>query len=208
MRLHDGQRVDLNPGDIVILPHGDAHFLGNGSPERPVDSLRTLGKNLTEGLKLVRFGGGGEITSFVCGYLACKRRLSEVFFAGLPRMLKVHVAVESSGRWLEHAIRFSVEDSEAGCPGGGLVVAKLSEVLFVETLRRYINALPADQTGWLAGLRDPAISQALALLHKQPADPWTIADLARRTGTSRTRLTERFRHFLGSSPMAYLAQWR
>jgi AraC-like DNA-binding protein len=83
-----------------------------------------------------------------------------------------------------------------------------SEVLFVETLRRYINALPSDQIGWLAGARDPLIGQALALLHKEPADPWTVSNLARRTGLSRTRFAERFRHFLGESPMAYLAQWR
>jgi AraC-like DNA-binding protein len=207
-RLPEGQREELTAGDIVILPHGDAHLLGNGSPEKPVDSLKTLEKNLSQGLKLARFGGGGEITRFVCGYLVCEPRLSEVFLAGLPQLLKVHVAKEPSGQWLEHAIRFSVDAAGAACAGGGLVIAKLSEVLFVETLRRYINALPADQTGWLAGARDPVIGQALALLHKEPAHPWIISNLARRVGLSRTRLAERFRHFLGESPMAYLAQWR
>jgi transcriptional regulator GlxA family with amidase domain len=92
--------------------------------------------------------------------------------------------------------------------GSELVLARLSEVLFVETLRRYINGLPPDQIGWLAGARDPIIGQALALLHKEPADPWTLPGLARRVGLSRTRLADRFRHFLGESPMAYLAQWR
>jgi len=92
--------------------------------------------------------------------------------------------------------------------GSELVLAKLSEVLFVETLRRYINALPPDQIGWLAGVRDPVIGQALALMHKEPADPWTISSLARRVGLSRTTLAERFRHFLEDSPMAYLARWR
>jgi transcriptional regulator GlxA family with amidase domain len=81
-------------------------------------------------------------------------------------------------------------------------------VLFVETLRRYINRLPPGETGWLAGARDPVIGQALALMHKDPAHPWTIEDVARSVGLSRTRLAERFRHFLGESPMAYLAQWR
>jgi transcriptional regulator GlxA family with amidase domain len=81
-------------------------------------------------------------------------------------------------------------------------------VLFVETLRRYISELPPDQKGWLAGARDPIIGQALALMHKEPAHPWTIANLARRIGLSRTRLAERFRQFLGESPIAYLSQWR
>lgn len=207
-RLPDGRREQLTAGDIVIFPHGDAHWLGNGSPEKPVDSLHTLAKNLTQGIKLARFGGGGEITRFVCGFMACEPRLSEVFLAGLPKMLKVHVANEPSGEWLEHSIRFSVSEANGSNAGSGLVLAKLSELLFVETLRRYINSLPPDQTGWLAGARDPIIGQALALLHKDPAHQWTISNLARGVGLSRTRLAERFRHFLEESPMAYLTQWR
>ncbi len=206
-RLADGRREELTAGDIVIFPHGDAHVLGNGSPEKPVDSLRVFAKDLTRGLKLVRYGGGGEITRFVCGFLACDPQLSEVFLAGLPPMLKVHVANESWGQWLEHSIRFSVGEVGSNA-GGALALAKLSEALFVETLRRYVNALPPGQIGWLAGARDPIIGQALALLHKEPAYPWTVSNLARRVGLSRTRLAERFRHFLGESTMAYLSQWR
>ncbi|HEY2845494.1 MAG TPA: AraC family transcriptional regulator [Bryobacteraceae bacterium] len=207
-RLADGRREELTAGDIVIFPHGDAHFLGNGSPEKPVDSFRTFAKNLTEGLKVARFGGGGETTRFVCGFMACEPRLSEVFLAGLPPMLRVPAAKDPSSQWLEHAIRFSVGDGNDSNAGSGVVVAKLSEVLFVETLRRYINTLPPGETGWLAGARDPVIGQALALLHKDPAYPWTILELAKRVGLSRTRLAERFRHYLGASPMAYLAKWR
>jgi AraC-like DNA-binding protein len=198
----------LTAGDIVIFPHGDAHVLGIGLPEKPLDAVQMFAKNLTQGFKLARFGGGGEITRFVCGFMVCEPRLSEVFLAGLPKMLKVHIANEPSGEWLENSIRFSVGEATGSNAGSGLVLAKLSEVLFVETLRRYINALPPDQTGWLAGARDPVISQALAFLHSEPADPWTVSNLARRIGLSRTRLAERFRHFLGESPMAYLAQWR
>jgi AraC-like DNA-binding protein len=208
VRLPDGRREELTAGDIVIFPHGDAHLLGNGAPGKPVEALRMFAKNLTQGLKLVRYGGGGEITRFVCGYLACEARLSDIFLAGLPPMLKVHIAKEPSGQWLEHSIRFSVNEVNGAVAGSGLVLAKLSEVLFVETLRRYINALPPDQVGWLAGARDPVIGQALALLHKDPAYPWTISNLARRVGLSRSRLADRFRHFLEVAPMAYLTKWR
>jgi AraC-like DNA-binding protein len=214
-RLPDGRREELVAGDIVVFPHGDGHFLGNGSPEKPVDSFKTFTKNLTEGLSVARFGGGGEITRFVCGFLACQPRLSEVFLAGLPPMLKVHIGKEPSGQWIENSIRFSVggpvgeNAADAGANGGSaLVHAKISEALLVETLRRYLSSLPSDQIGWLAGARDPAVGQALALLHKDPARPWTISDLARGVGLSRTRLAERFRHYLGESPMAYLGQWR
>jgi AraC-like DNA-binding protein len=207
-RLSDGRQEELTAGDIVIFPHGDGHLLGNGTPEKPVDAVQMFAKNLTQGLKLARFGGGGEITKFVCGFMVCEPRLSEMFLAGLPAMLKVHVAEEPSGQWLEHSIRFSVEEANGSRAGSGLVIARLSEVLFVETLRRYINALPPDQVGWLAGARDPIIGQALALLHKEPAHSWTVSELASRVGLSRTRLVERFGHFLDEPPIAYLTRWR
>jgi AraC-like DNA-binding protein len=207
-RLPDGRREDLTAGDIVMFPHGDAHLLGNGAGIKPVDVLPTFSKNLTGGLKLARFGGGGEVTRFVCGFLACEPRLSQVFLSGLPQIVKVHVAKGSAGQWLEHSIRFTVEQVAESRAGSGLVLARLSEVLFVETLRRYINEMPPDQVGWLAGVRDATIGQALALLHKEPSHPWTISNLARSVGSSRTRLAGHFRHFMGSSPMAYLAQWR
>jgi AraC-like DNA-binding protein len=207
-RLPDGRREELTAGDIVMLPHGDSHVLGNGSPEQPVDSMKAFAKNLAEGLKVVQFGGGGEVTRFVCGFLACEPRLSEVFLAGLPPIMKVNVVDGPSGQWLANSIRFSIGEVSGSNAGSGLVLAKLSEVLFVETLRRYINALPPDQIGWLAGARDPVIGQALVLLHKEPAHAWTISNLAKRVGLSRTVLAERFRHFLGEPPMAYLARWR
>jgi AraC-like DNA-binding protein len=207
-RLPGGQREDLVAGDVVIFPHGDAHLLGNGSPEKPLDALRMFDKNLTQGLKLARFGGGGEVTRLVCGYLVCEPRLSQIFLAGLPKILKVRITNEPADHWLENSIRFSVGEETSVEAGSSLVLAKLSEVLFVETLRRYINSLPADQTGWLAGARDPAIGQALALLHAEPAHGWTISNLSRRVGLSRTRLAERFQHFLQESPIAYLTKWR
>lgn len=207
-KLSDGPAEELSAGDIIVFPHGHAHRLGNGSGAKPVDSFETFARNLTQGLRLVRFGGGGEITKFVCGYFACDARLSEVFLSGLPPILKVHVADEPSGEWLAHSIRFSVDETDGTNAGSGLVLSKLSELLFVETLRRYITALPTEQTGWLAGARDPVIGQTLALLHKQPAHPWTISNLARHVGLSRTRLAERFRHFLGEPLMTYLSQWR
>lgn len=207
-RLAEGPRLELTAGDIVIFPHGDAHLLGNGWPEKPVDSIRTFGKNMTEGLRVARYGGGGEITRFVCGYLACQPRLSEMLLVGLPPILKVNVGNTPSGSWIENSIRFSVGQLNEPDAGSATVTTKLSEVLFVETLRGYINSLPPDQTGWLAGARDPIVGRALALLHKEPEEAWTIQHLAKRVGLSRTRLAERFRHFLGESPMAYLMQWR
>jgi AraC-like DNA-binding protein len=206
-QLPHGSRRDLGPGDVVIFPHGHAHILGNGAA-KPVDSLKTFANHLSDRLKAVRYGGGGELTKFVCGYMACDPSLSEVVLAGLPSMFVVNIANDSAGQWLANSIQFSVREAGGPATGSAVVLAKLSEVLFIETLRRFIQDLPDEQKGWLAGARDPLIGEALALLHKNPSHPWTIANLAHQVGVSRTRFAERFRHFLGEPPMAYLARWR
>ncbi|HEX8750841.1 MAG TPA: AraC family transcriptional regulator [Nitrospira sp.] len=204
----DGLSVPLNAGDLVICPHGDAHILGNGPPVTPVDNARELERILSQGLKVTRFGGGGELTKFICGYMTCDPQLSRVFLGGLPPIFKVHIRNDASGQWLENSLRYSVDNADASRPGGETVLAKLSEVLFVETLRRYIALLPQEQTGWLAGVRDPEIGKALALIHRRPAHPWTIALLGNEIGVSRSVLAERFRRYLSESPMAYLTRWR
>jgi AraC-like DNA-binding protein len=173
-----------------------------------LDYQQVLQRMLSQGLKVSRLGGGGEITKFVCGYLACEPQLSEVFLGGLPPILKVNIRDDASGQWLENSIRYSVGNADASRPGDEAVLARLSEVLFVETLRRYIALLPREQTGWLAGVRDPEVGKVLALLHRQPAHPWTIASLATEVGTSRSVLAERFRRYLSETPIAYLTRWR
>lgn len=204
----NGRPVSLSPGDIVMFPHGDAHLMGNGPPVTPVNSAEQLQQVLAEGRMLSQFGGGGELTKLICGYMACDLRLSQIFLAGLPSVLKINIRDSPSGKWLEDTLRYSVEHADASGPGGTAVVAKLSEALFADTLRRYIEKLPASQTGWLAGVRDPDVGKALALLHKQPSHPWTIASLADEVGLSRSVLAERFRHYLSDTPMGYLTRWR
>ena len=204
----DAQHVPLNAGDIVVFPHGHPHVMGNGAPVRTIDNSQELQKILSQGLKVSRLGGGGEVTKFICGYMACDPQLSQIFLGGLPSIFKVQIRNDASGQWLENSIRYSVADTNGISPGREAVLAKLSEVLFVETLRRYIAVLPADQTGWLAGIRDAEVGKALALLHRKPAHPWTIAGLASEVGVSRSVLAERFRRFLSETPIAYLTRWR
>lgn len=207
-RLKDGELVDLEAGDIVIFPHGDAHVVENGPAAKAEDNWKQLKQVFSEGLKLVRMGGGGEVTKFVCGYMTCELRLAQVLLAGLPPVFKINIRNDAAGRWLENSIRFSVAEVVGSRPGSEAVLAKLSETLFVETLRRYIGLLPEQQTGWLAGARDPEVGKALAMMHRYPARPWTLADLAREAGTSRSVLAERFHHYLGEAPISYLTRWR
>jgi AraC-like DNA-binding protein len=204
----DDRSLPLNAGDILIVPHGDPHILGNGPPVTPVDRAQVVERVLSQGLKVSRMGGGGEITKFICGYMSCDPQLSRVFLGGLPSILKVSIRDDASGQWLENSIRYSVDGADAPRAGGEAVLAKLSEVLFVEALRRYIALLPRKQTGWLAGIRDLEVGKALALLHRKPTHPWTIASLATEVGTSRSVLALRFRRYLSETPIAYLTRWR
>jgi AraC-like DNA-binding protein len=182
--------------------------MGNGSGVKAVDMAQELERISSQGLKISRMGGGGEVTKFICGYMACEPQLSRVLLGGLPPVLKVNIRNDASAQWLEDSIRYSVGNADASKPGGAAVIAKLSEVLFVEALRRYIALLPPEQTGWLAGVRDPEVGKALALLHRKPAHPWTIALLANDVGISRSVLAERFRRYLSETPIAYLTHWR
>jgi AraC-like DNA-binding protein len=204
--LEGGKPIGVGSGDIVIFPHGDAHILGNGSTQT-IDLEMRLQEILSGGMKLARAGGGGEVTKIVCGYMSCDPQLSSALMAGLPPMFRVPIRDGPGGQWLETTIRFSVDQARDGA-GGEAVLSKLSELLFVETIRRYISQLPAEETGWLAGVRDQEVGNALALLHRDPAKPWTIALLAREVGISRSVLAERFRQYLKEPPMSYLTRWR
>jgi AraC-like DNA-binding protein len=200
--------VPLAAGDVVAFPHGDAHVLGNGIATTVVDAAETLSGPIERDLGVRRLGGGGEPTRFVCGYLDFDPRLAQVMFAGLPPLIVVNLLDGEGGDWLQASIQHTVAQAAADVPGSEAIVAKLSEVLFAETLRRYMSTLPPEQTGWLAGARDPAVGRALAAMHGRPQRSWTIATLAEEAGLSRSVLTERFKHYLGVPPMTYLAQWR
>ena len=151
-------------------------------------------------------GGGGPRTQMVCGFLGCDARPFNPLLATLPRTLRV--STREGGGWLESLARLAVAESEGGRPGGESVLARASELMFVEVVRRYLTSLPPEQTGWLAGVRDPFVGRALAVLHDRPAEPWTVESLAKESALSRSALAERFTHLVGEAPMQYLTRWR
>jgi AraC-like DNA-binding protein len=156
----------------------------------------------------IQFGGGGEPAQFICGYLSCDARLCRPVFTALPRAVLVSLRSDPGMDWLETSIRHAAGQALSPRPGGEGVLTKLSEVLLIETVRRHMEALPANQTGWFAGLRDPAVGCALAQMHQRPAHPWTVESLAREANVSRSVMAERFSHFVGQSPMNYLGKLR
>jgi AraC-like DNA-binding protein len=140
--------------------------------------------------------------------MVCDPRLFQPVLTALPRLLTVSLRGAEQARWLEASLQHAAEEANEPRPGTEGVLAKLSEAMVVETLRRYVAQLSPDDTGWLSGLRDRAVGKCLALMHEKPAHPWTVDSLAREVATSRSVLAERFTHFVGESPMQYLGRWR
>jgi AraC-like DNA-binding protein len=200
--------IALRAGEIVVLPNGDRHELWAGQGAKLFPSTRLAPKLSRGELAQEKWGGGGQVTRIVCGYLGCELQAKRLFLSGLPAMFKVNVRGGTTGPWIENAIRHLVGGAEAQRPGRPVVTAKLAESLFMETLCRYMDELPPERSGWLAGARDPVVGQALAQIHRDPARAWTLQDLARATSSSRTVLTERFTRLLGEPPATYLARWR
>jgi AraC-like DNA-binding protein len=128
--------------------------------------------------------------------------------SGLPRVVRVHLRNDSAGEWLERSIHHGLERVQAAAPGSDVILARLAEVLFTEALQRYVTQLPPGRTGWLAGAGDATVGRGLAALHRKPAHPWTLDELARKVGASRSVLTERFTLMVGRPPIQYLAAWR
>lgn len=203
---HD--EVSLAAGDIVVFPHGDAHELWNGRTSKLFPGTRLLPKLANGELAAEKWGGDGPVTRIICGYLGCERHAESLFLSGLPALLKTNVRGSPAGAWIESAIRHCASEAELQRAGRLAVLAKLAETVFVETLCRYMDELPPERTGWLAGARDTKVGRALALLHRDPTRAWTLPDLARASGASRTVLAERFAQLMGESPLAYLARWR
>lgn len=207
IRVRD-ETITFEAGDIVMLPHGDPHMMGNGVGGKPLDGEQNLSGLLSGEIMLSSFGGSGEETRLVCGYLAADARLLQPLLAGLPHVLRVSIRSDPSGEWLENMIRHAVLQAGNSAPGSRVIQARLAEVLFAEALRRYLVDLPAGRSGWLAGAADPAVGRALAAMHNRPAHDWTLEALVAEVGLSRSALTERFARYLGQGPMAYLTDWR
>ena len=200
--------IPVVAGDILIIPHGDAHTVSNGSPSAFLDSGVELGKFLAGNQTTMRLGGGGEMTRFVCGYFGCERHADRLFLAGLPLMIKINLRGDAAGAWLENSVRHLVSEAGSARPGQSVLLSKMAEALFIASIRRYMETLPPEQTGWLAGARDPVVGSVLALLHRKPRHHWSVDELAAATGVSRSVLAERFSSFLGEPPLTYLARWR
>ncbi|MGC2456261.1 MAG: AraC family transcriptional regulator [Pseudolabrys sp.] len=203
--------IVVEAGEVIVFTNGDPHALSS-SPGMRADPITpdTLNAALAGHLPhFLNYGGAGPVSAkLVCGFLACDARPFNPLLENLPPVIKAGDPKSNDAGWLGQFIRFAIMESTNKRAGGESVLAKLSELMFIEVVRRYLEALPPEQAGWLAGLRDPFVGKALSLLHGAPAFSWTIEELAKQVGLSRSVLAERFTNLVGTPPLHYLAKWR
>ena len=209
-RIVGEEAIALEAGEVVVFTRSDPHIMSSNPalradpPTADVLDIATAGRMPF----YINCAGGGSLSArLVCGYLACDALPFNPLLEALPPVIKAG-DVRGDGGWLGQFIKLAVSEVTEKRAGSETVLTKLSELMFVDVLRRYVAALPPQHTGWLAGLRDPHLSKALALIHDRPAHNWTVEALAKESALSRTVLAERFTKIVGIPPMHYLAKWR
>jgi AraC-like DNA-binding protein len=202
--------VPLEAGDVICFPHGDPHVMSSGAGLRPIQMDASMLAGIGESrLPLsMKLGKGPVDVHLVCGFLACDVRPFNPLLASLPRVLRASDRNGTTPGWLTRFMEVAESEARSQRPGVGGMLARLSELMFVEVVRRHLETLPADRVGWLAGLRDPHVGRALAAIHARPGHPWTLDGLGHEAALSRSALAERFAAMVGEPPIQYLARWR
>jgi AraC-like DNA-binding protein len=212
-----GEPVRLEAGDVIVFPHGDPHVISSAPGMRAVADAEGYFERMQQrqpfalhlDAREVRPGTepeGPGVTVLVCGFLGCDLRPFNPLIASLPRLM--HVPAQSGQDWAVRYARDAAAEAIEQGQGSNAMLERLSEMTFIAAVRRYVGMLPEESHGWLAGLGDRLVGRAMACLHDAPAEPWTVEELGRRVGLSRSALHERFAGIVGQTPMEYLTHWR
>jgi AraC-like DNA-binding protein len=205
--LDDGASWKLQAGEVVLLPHNDLHVFSSAEGGAPVSVMELVQTVDVPGVARIVHGGGGAHTRLICGFLGGNAQLHPLL-VNLPPIIVLNLAGLPSGDWMARTFDYASRTFSAGDAGAAAAAAKASELMFVEVLRRHLTGLPLEEKGWLAGLRDPAVGRALALVHARPSEDWTADALAQEAHLSRSAFAERFTALIGVPPMRYLLNWR
>jgi AraC-like DNA-binding protein len=205
-----GEPIHLREGDLLLFPQGDAHVLSSapGMRSTPDPSMFVRSSPLPLVYEIGTAGDGGR-SRLICGFFGCDERPYNPLLTALPPVIHLPAATaDAAGRPLGAMLEIAIREERRGQPGTENVLSRLSELMLVEAIRRYLAELPVAQRSWLTGLRDPIVGRALEALHAAPRDAWTIESLGRAIGVSRSVLAARFTEMVGHPPMHYLMLWR
>lgn len=203
--------VQLHAGSIVVFPRGDCHVLSsepNMRADPVLENYRVPRPDESLPFYLNKNPGHAPSCSLICGFLGCDVRPFNPLIESLPPMLHIAGALSSEDDWLNHLIRGTVDETRKRRVGRDGILPRLSELMFIEVIRRYLETLPANNSGWLSALADQHIGKAINLIHRDPSHPWNLAELSRCVGLSRTIFVQRFSQYLEMAPMSYVMSWR
>lgn len=201
-------RADLRTGDFALVPHGRGHVLRTHVDAATPSVLDLPQELLSERYSLLQHGRGGSRTILVCGVLRLAAHPSRSLAELLPPLVHLDAAATIEAEWMASTLRLMAAEARRLRPGGETIISRLSDVLVVHALRVWLDDPAHAGTGWLGALRDPQIGQALALMHRRPAEPWTVASLASAVAMSRSAFAARFRELVGTSPLLHLTVLR
>lgn len=198
----------LQPGDLALVPHGEGHRLAS-EPGIPAGKLFDLPREqVSERFEILRHGGGGAPTSLVCAAVQFDHAAAHRLIKLLPKAISVEASRSPQLDWIQSTLRLMAAEAGELRPGGETVITRLADVLVIQAIRSWIEQDPAAQTGWLGALRDKQIGRAIAMIHRDPSRPWTLASLAAEAAMSRSAFAARFTERVGEPAMQYLARWR
>jgi AraC-like DNA-binding protein len=205
VHIEGAESVELNTNDILVLPHGTSHGLSDATGRKLVAVPDFLSEVQRGPLALTWPGSGtGEESRLLCGFFACRSRIYSPLLDALPNVMVVRHDPKRTP-WLIATLERALDETLENRPGGNALVEQLTTLLFMELVQRQLEEHP---NGWLRALSDPILSKVLQLIHEEPAHSWTLETLAKRAGSSRTVMAERFVDAIGISPIKYLATWR
>jgi AraC-like DNA-binding protein len=201
LALEQGSEFPLTEGDLVVVTRGEPHVIYSDRQTTPVPVHEAA--RPSPRLGVVRHGGSTRpLSTMICGNFTVSRPANGSVLELLPPVL--HLKPAADGDWLEAILRRMVSESAIERPGQGVALSRLTEVLFVEVLRSWINSLGPGQGGWLGAISDPHIGPALRLIHEQPDGPWTLRNLGQRVGLGRSAFSARFTALVGQPMQRYL----
>lgn len=206
--LPDGTRQVFLPEQAAIFPHNDDHTLSGSEPTECSEPFDESDVPAPGELRTIEIGGGGAQTRIICGFLGGRLLASDPLFALLPPMLRFDCASERAGPLVKMSFELADGELSNSRPGSDAMLARLSELLFVEAVRSYVEGYAEDSMGLVAALRDRSLSKAVALIHRAPDQAWSVSGLASHAAISKSGLAERFKQYLDCTPMEYLTRHR
>jgi AraC-like DNA-binding protein/mannose-6-phosphate isomerase-like protein (cupin superfamily) len=200
----DGSVIEMAEGDLVFVPHGSAHWIADSATSLRMPSPEFV-KARREGIPV--FNNGNNRTILVAGHFEFDYQSLHPFLKDLPPVIHIRQYVTENQLLVKEVTQLMLEELNNERPGSGVMLKCLSEIMFVNIIRAYLEQAEPG-SGFLSALNDPRISKALKLIQDSPQTNWTLESLASEIGMSRSVFFNQFKKLVHETPLSYLTNWR